>query len=69
MFESHYESKSGNLWANRKNFKKVASKMYPMDLDYGQDNAELKKIDVAESRLKKILFVTIFWYQTHGPSF
>ena len=50
MFEIQYESKSGNRWANRKDFKKVPSKMYPMDLDYGQDNAEIAKINVAESR-------------------
>jgi hypothetical protein len=50
MFELFYEQKSGNHWANRKDFKKVAGKMYPMDLDFGQDSAEIAKINVAESR-------------------
>ena len=50
MFETHYEDKTGNRWSNRNDFKKCPSKMYPMDLDYGQDCEELKKIEVATSR-------------------
>ena len=50
MFESHYEDKTGNRWTNRKEFKKMPNKMYPMDLDYGQECEELKKIEVATSK-------------------
>ena len=48
-----YEKQTGNRWSQRNNFKKVANKMYPMDLDYGQDNAELsKKLEVESSKSK-----------------
>ena len=29
-FEFHYEEKTGNRWKNRKDFKKVAGKFYPV---------------------------------------
>ena len=48
-----HEKQTGNRWSQRNNFKKVANKMYPMDLDYGQDNAELsKKLEVESSKSK-----------------
>jgi len=52
-FQMLYEKQTGNRWSQRNNFKKVANKMYPMDLDYGQDNAELsKKLEVESSKSK-----------------
>jgi len=52
-FQFLYEEKTGNRWSQRNNFKKVPNKMYPMDLDYGQDNAELtKKLEVENSKSK-----------------
>ena len=50
MFESHYEDKTGNRWSNRNEFKKMPNMLYPMDLDYGQECEELKKIEVATSK-------------------
>ena len=49
-FEMLYEEKTGNRWSQRQNFKKVPNKFYPMDLDYGQDSEELKKLEVNNSK-------------------
>lgn len=37
QFENLYEEKSGNMWRDRENFFKVPHKMYPVDIDYGED--------------------------------
>ena len=37
-----YSEKTGNSWANRKNFEKVAGKFYPLDIDYGNDDDDSK---------------------------
>ncbi|XP_020719447.2 poly [ADP-ribose] polymerase isoform X1 [Bombus terrestris] len=37
QFEGLYEEKSGNCWNQRDNFVKVPGKMYPVDIDYGDD--------------------------------
>ena len=51
-FMSLYEEKTGNRWSQRKNFKKVPNKFYPMDLDYGQENEDLMKLNVQNSKSK-----------------
>ena len=52
QFEFHYEGKTGNRWSQRNNFQKVPGKFYPLDLDYGQDNEELKKLEISKSTSK-----------------
>jgi len=52
-FQFLYEEKTGNRWSARNNFKKQPNKMYPLDLDYGQDNEALnKQLSVANSKSK-----------------
>ncbi|XP_015184102.1 PREDICTED: poly [ADP-ribose] polymerase [Polistes dominula] len=40
-----YEEKSGNSWHNRKHFVKVPHKMYPIDIDQGNDEDTSKLLD------------------------
>jgi len=35
-FEGLYEEKTGNMWSNRKHFRKVPGRFFPVDLDYDQ---------------------------------
>jgi predicted DNA-binding WGR domain protein len=35
-FEALYEEKTGNMWSNRKHFKKFPGRFFPVDLDYSQ---------------------------------
>ncbi|KAG1667338.1 Poly [ADP-ribose] polymerase 1 [Nymphon striatum] len=51
-FYALYEEKTGNSWKNRDNFQKVPGKFFPMEIDYGQDNEEIQKLDVKESHSK-----------------
>ena len=51
-FERLYEEKTGNRWSKRHEFKKVAGRFYPLEMDYGQDNDQIKKLSVAESKSK-----------------
>ncbi|KAF3422106.1 hypothetical protein E2986_01385 [Frieseomelitta varia] len=44
QFEALYEEKSGNCWSQRENFVKVPHKMYPVDIDYG-DEVQTKMLD------------------------
>jgi len=37
-----YGEKTGNSWLNRKNFVKHPNKFYPLEIDYGQDDEQLK---------------------------
>jgi len=48
-FNDLYAEKTGNLWEDRKNFQKYPNKFYPLEIDYGQDDADIKKLDVASS--------------------
>ena len=41
---------AGNSWENRKNFVKQPNKFYPLEIDYGQDNEELKSTIAAGSK-------------------
>jgi hypothetical protein len=54
MFEKLYEEKSGNLWKNRDNFVKLPQKLYPIDIDNGDDVDSSKLFESnIESKLKK----------------
>ncbi|XP_012253348.2 poly [ADP-ribose] polymerase [Athalia rosae] len=57
QFENLYEEKSGNTWSTRHNFVKVPKKMYPIDVDYGEDDDQTKKLLESDikSNLKKPL--------------
>jgi poly [ADP-ribose] polymerase len=35
-FEALFEEKTGNMWSNKKNFKKIPGRLFPVDLDYSQ---------------------------------
>lgn len=50
-FKDLYAEKSGNMWEHRNNFVKVPGKMYPIDVDYGEDE-EVQKMDIVESESK-----------------
>lgn len=52
QFESLYEDKTGNRWSKRKDFTKVPGKFYPLEMDYGQDNDQIKKLELAHSKSK-----------------
>ena len=52
QFEFLYEEKSGNRWKNRHDFKKVAGKFFPLDIDMGESNEELKKLSIKDSKSK-----------------
>ena len=57
QFEALYEEKTGNRWSNRKSFKKVAGKFYPMEMDYGQDQADdIKKLELSQSKVSLCSF-------------
>merc|ERR1719483_1813957 len=49
-FKEVYLDKSGNEWEDRKNFQKVPGKFYPLELDYGQEDDNIKKLDLASSK-------------------
>ena len=51
-FERLYEEKTGNRWSKRNEFKKLPGRFFPMDLDFGQDSEEIKKLSVDQSKSK-----------------
>ena len=53
-FERLYEDKTGNIWAKRDNFVKVPGKMYPIEVEYGneEDDAKIFESELP-SKLKK----------------
>ncbi|XP_044760388.1 poly [ADP-ribose] polymerase [Coccinella septempunctata] len=42
-----YEEKTGNMWEDRHDFVKVPGRMYPIDIDYGEE--DMKNIDVSDA--------------------
>lgn len=50
QFKALYVEKSGNKWESRNNFVKVPGRMYPIDVDYGEE--ENQKLDIVESESK-----------------
>ncbi|GFO48668.1 poly [ADP-ribose] polymerase [Plakobranchus ocellatus] len=51
-FKQMYLDKTGNCWEDRNNFQKFPNKFYPLEIDYGQDDEEVKKLDLANSTSK-----------------
>ena len=49
-FEFLYEEKTGNRWKNRKDFQKVAGKFFPLEMDLGENNEEIQKLSVKDSK-------------------
>lgn len=45
LFKRLYEEKTGNVWEERQYFKKVPGKFYPVEVDYGQDQVDMKISD------------------------
>ncbi|XP_033328280.2 poly-(ADP-ribose) polymerase [Megalopta genalis] len=53
QFENLYEEKTGNVWSQREHFVKVPHKMYPVDIDHGEDvPVQLLESDI-KSELEK----------------
>lgn len=54
QFEDLYEEKSANQWRNRDNFVKVPQKMYPIDIDHGEEDSNVDLLNSnIESKLKQ----------------
>nr|XP_023025730.1 poly [ADP-ribose] polymerase [Leptinotarsa decemlineata] len=51
QFMALYEEKSGNMWEMRHHFVKVPGRMYPIDVDYGEEETEKLDIVTTESKL------------------
>eukprot|EP00118_Oscarella_pearsei_P026283 m.309715 g.309715 ORF g.309715 m.309715 type:complete len:959 (+) comp47446_c0_seq1:38-2914(+) len=52
QFKLVYNEKTGNLWEDRKNFKKKPGRFYPIDVDYGEEEESLKSSVAAGSQSK-----------------
>lgn len=50
-FHEIYEEKSGNEWENRKHFVKVPGRMYPIDIEYVEDDSALQVDNQVPSKL------------------
>ncbi|KAK3745682.1 hypothetical protein QZH41_019013, partial [Actinostola sp. cb2023] len=51
-----YAEKTGNSWSNRTSFVKHPNRFYPLEIDYGQDDVDLKKHSIepgSQSKLAK----------------
>ncbi|XP_013411414.1 poly [ADP-ribose] polymerase 1-like [Lingula anatina] len=44
-FKEVYLDKTGNMWEDRKNFVKYPNKFYPLEIDYGQEEEEIKEFE------------------------
>lgn len=60
-----YEERTGNLWELRHDFKKIPGRMYPIDIDYGEEEQDAKlqinseipsKLPAPVQNLMKIIF-------------
>lgn len=52
-FERLYEEKTGNMWCDRHDFQKRPGRMYPIDVDYGEDDTDLELNEQIPSNLPK----------------
>lgn len=52
QFKALFGEKTGNEWEDRKDFKKIQNKFYPLEIDYGDDEDEVKKFDTSSSTSK-----------------
>jgi predicted DNA-binding WGR domain protein len=50
-FFEQYEEKTGNLWHSRDRFQKLPGRFYPIDIDYGSEEAQSMDITDAPSKL------------------
>ncbi|KAH9512499.1 Poly [ADP-ribose] polymerase 1, partial [Bulinus truncatus] len=48
-FKELYIDKTGNEWETRKTFQKMPNKFYPLEIDYGQEEDNIKKLDLSSS--------------------
>lgn len=46
QFESLYAEKTGNVWANKDNFIKISHRMYPIDIDHGDQEVASLDSDI-----------------------
>lgn len=53
LFFELYNDKTGNIWQFRQNFNKKPGKMYPIDVDYGQDE-DVKYLDTHSNIKSKL---------------
>ncbi|CAH0393176.1 unnamed protein product [Bemisia tabaci] len=53
QFHELYEKQTGNLWENRKHFVKIPGKFYPIDVDYGEEEAKLSSDSTVPCKLHK----------------
>ncbi|XP_041351454.1 poly [ADP-ribose] polymerase 1-like [Gigantopelta aegis] len=51
-FKALYAEKTNNPWNNRKDFKKFPNKFYPLDIEYGEEDDNVRSIDVKNSHSK-----------------
>ncbi|BFZ12172.1 hypothetical protein BsWGS_15210 [Bradybaena similaris] len=51
-FKDLFRDKTGNSWESRKTFQKMPNKFYPLEIDYGPGDDEIKKLDLATSKSK-----------------
>lgn len=57
LFEEKYEDKTGNDWHDRDRFVKHPQKMYPIDIDHGEDaevESKLLESDISSSLKKPV---------------
>lgn len=54
QFESLYEEKTGNEWKNREHFVKVPNRMYPIDIDHGDQEVASLDSDIKSNLQKPI---------------
>jgi len=53
-FKMLYEEKTGNVWENRANFVKQPKRFFPVDLDFGEESEEVKKLSVDAGKASKL---------------
>lgn len=51
-FKALYSDKTNNNWEDRHNFQKFPNKFYPLEIDYGQEDENIKKLDLSKSKSK-----------------
>lgn len=51
QFKNLYEEKTGNAWEDRKYFQKIPGRFYPVEIDYGGDQA-LSNLEISDKPSK-----------------
>ncbi|CAG0890958.1 unnamed protein product, partial [Darwinula stevensoni] len=52
QFQSLYEQKTGNSFHRRDDFQKLPGKYYPLEIDFGHESEEVKKLSIQKSTSK-----------------